>query len=275
MLCANRHAVKVVSRCYAFRVSNAPLRCLLIDDEPPARRRLRSLLEGVGDFVVAGEAGDAATARAAIAELLPDVVFSDIEMPGGDGFSALDAGRDPVTRGPIVVFVTAYEQHAVRAFDASAVDYLLKPFDGSRFDRALGRIRERAAAEAHAGSLVDAGDRLLLRVDAAERVVHARQIDFIAAAGNYLRVFVRDLDADDLSAADELLVRATLATVEGALPPARFARIHRSTLVNLDRVCALRSRAGGDLLAVLRDGTELVVSRRFRDRLRQRLGELR
>ncbi|HEX7118234.1 MAG TPA: LytTR family DNA-binding domain-containing protein [Longimicrobiales bacterium] len=248
------------------------IRVLIVDDEPPARAKVRRFLAADPEIEVVGEAGSGVEAVEAVAALAPDLVFLDVQMPGLDGFGVLDAlGAGAV---PDVVFVTAYDEYAVRAFEVHAVDYLLKPVGPDRFQRALGRAKARVRARRDGAD--DGLDRRLREVleqvrarpaylerllvpDGARSVLlDVDRIDWIEAERNYVRLHV--------GAASHLL-RGTLAALEARLDPARFIRIHRSHIVNADRVREIHPWSHGDQLVVLRDGTELTLSRRYRDRL--------
>lgn len=247
-------------------MSVEPIRAVLVDDEPPARRKLRRFLDRQADIEVVGEAGDGPAAMAAIRELRPDLVFLDIQMPGADGFEvieALGAAR------PHIIFVTAYHEHAVRAFEVEALDYLLKPFDAARFQAALERVRERIARRepmippAALRRLLesvrgDAGQRILVKKDDHSFFVRQDEVDWIEAADNYVKLY---------TARGDHLVRATLTGMEERLDSSRFVRISRAAIVNLDRVAELRPWSHGDRIVVLKDGTELTLSRRYRKRL--------
>ncbi|HZN11570.1 MAG TPA: LytTR family DNA-binding domain-containing protein [Blastocatellia bacterium] len=251
------------------------MRVLIADDEPLARRRLRELLADDPEVEVVGECASGEAALAAVRAQAPDLVFLDIEMPGLDGLAVSAAlGGE---RGPLVIFVTAYDQYAVKAFELRAVDYLLKPFDWERFDRALGRAkgqwRARQAPEASEQILALLGElkappryleRLAIRSDGRVRLWRAEEIDWIEAEGNYVRVHAGKLSA---------LVRETLSGLEARLDPRRFTRIHRSQIVNLDRIQELHPWSHHDYRVVLRDGTELTLSRSYRDRLAFLLGK--
>lgn len=233
------------------------IRALIADDEPLARKKIRTLLERETDVEVAGECGSGPEAAKLISELEPNLVFLDIEMPELDGLSLLERLGPQV---PAVIFVTAYDQYAVRAFDVEALDYLLKPIDRRRFQTALDRARERlrpSEPEARALSrlLVRSGDRLqVLKVD---------DLDWVEAADNYVKVH---------ALGQTHLLRETLARLKSRLDPARFLRIHRSTLVNVERIHSLYPLFHGDQMVVLRDGTELTASRRYRRALEALLG---
>jgi two-component system LytT family response regulator len=273
----------------------APVRVLVVDDEPLARRTLLMLLGADPQVEVVGEAGNGARAVEMIRELAPDLVFLDVQMPEMDGFGvlrALDAER-----APAVVFVTAYDEHAVRAFDANAADYLLKPFDDERFARALarakGRVGDRRVRELAvrlAGMLGGApslpaaappppppsaprsesepqpaayADRIVLRDAGRISFVDAVSIDWIEADDYVVKLHA--------GAATHLL-REPLRDLERRLDPRRFARIHRSTIVNLGSVKELQPYFHGDYVVILRDGTRLRLSRSRREHLQALLG---
>ena len=255
-----------------------PIRALIADDEAPARRRIRNLLRDRGEYEVVAEAKTGPEAVNAVRTHRPDVLFLDIQMPGLTGFEVLSS-LDPA-EVPITVFVTAYDDHAIRAFEAHAIDYLLKPFDDERFEAALRyagrRLRERDAERLSGDlrALLDhsMGDSPPSSPSRATFAVHKRDsielvpadnIDWIEAAGDYVRLH---------AGGRAHLMRATLHDVEERLDPRSFLRIHRSTIVRLDRIGRLIPRARGDYGVVLRDGTELRLSRTYRDRARAALG---
>jgi two-component system, LytTR family, response regulator len=231
------------------------IRALIVDDEPLARRGIRLRLAEHPDIEVAGEAEDGPAAVRMITALLPDLVFLDVQMPGMNGFDVLAEVAE--IHLPVIVFVTAYDQYAVNAFEVRALDYLLKPFTKDRFDEALRRARgeladgARPAAELLATRLtVRKGDRyLLVKID---------DVDWLEAAGNYVEVHARGA---------EYLIRATLASLEKRLDPQRFVRIHRSAIVNADRVAEIRSDAHGDFDVTLAGGKVLRMTRNFSERL--------
>ena len=245
------------------------IRTLIVDDEPLGRERIRTLLAGDPEIEVIGECSDGRQAITAIEQRNPDLVFLDVQMPEVDGFCVLDAicgGRMPA-----IVFVTAYDRYAVRAFEVHALDYLLKSFDRERFAAALQRAkeairrsREGALSERLAGLIEDLEakkDRLTrLVIKSAGRIVFLRveEIDWIEAADNYVRVH---------AGKEAHLIRETLQSMEKRLDPTRFLRIHRSSLVNLERIRELRPVFHGDYLVRLTDGTELTLSRNYRGKL--------
>jgi two-component system LytT family response regulator len=258
------------------------IRALIVDDEPMARAKLRRLLRDVDDIEVVGEADTVETALDSVRRCKPDLLFLDVDMPGGTGFDAAEAlGAGP---GPLVVFATAYSEFAVRAFETQALDYLLKPFDADRLERTLARVRARLADPRHAvaESIRDVlaelrgesaapaqarsgtgtfPERLLVPADAGFEFVRVEDIDWIGSADNYVEVN---------TARRRHLVRETMASVERRLDPGRFARIHRCTIINLARVSRLQWMSNGRLEVVLLDGERLPVGRAYRERLTRR-----
>jgi two-component system LytT family response regulator len=245
------------------------IRVLIVDDEAPARSKLRRFLAADPEVEVVGEAGSGTEAVEAVRALAPDVVFLDVQMPGLDGFGVVAALEGEAL--PQVVFVTAYDEFAVKAFEVHAVDYLLKPFGPDRFERALARVKERVRARRDDGLdrrlrtvLAEVTrrptylERLLVPDGGKSVLLEVSRIDWIEAEGNHVRLHVGPASH---------LVRATLAALEERLDPARFLRIHRSRIVNADRIREVHPWSHGDQLVVLRDGTELIMSRRYRDRL--------
>ncbi len=250
------------------------IRRLIVDDEPLARQRLRRLLEVDSEIAIAGEASDGPQAVAEIRKQRPDLVFLDVQMPGLDGFAVLQALAAESL--PLVVFVTAHDRYALKAFEVHALDYLLKPFDKARFAAAL----DHAKAHLHQGSKSNLDQRLreLLtfvqgRQAGAERLpiksggktyfVRIGDIDWIEAAGNYVRLHVGKEDH---------LLRESMTALEKRLDPGRFVRVHRSTIVNIERIRDLQPLFRGDYVITLYDGTELPLSRNCRDRLEETLG---
>jgi two-component system LytT family response regulator len=232
----------------------ARVRTLIVDDEPFARERVRRLLSGDADVDVVGECGDGFAAVERIEALRPDLVFLDVVMPGRDGFKVLEELSGPP---PAVVFLTAHDRYAVRAFDARALDYLLKPFDEERFAVALGRAKAALAAPPRPlrRLVVKEGGRLVF--------VKTADVSHLAAEGNYARVH---------AGGRSFLVREPLTALEALLDPASFVRIHRSTVVNLERVRALEPMFNGQFTVVLDDGTRLTLSRRHRGHVERALG---
>jgi len=274
---------------------NAPLRALIVDDEPLARRGLEIRLEAHPDVEIVGEFGDGLSAIAGIRELRPDLVFLDVQMPGMDGFETLRSL--PANEMPLVVFVTAYDHYAIRAFEASATDYLLKPVEETRLAQALARVqqaRSQREASGHCAHLLGllgelSGRPLLdldeaLKPDALEQLrrdeklavrdggrtvrVDLASIRWIDAAGDYMCIHT-DGAANDKGGpqGETLVLRATMRELEKQLDPQRFPRIHRSTIVNARRVVELRPHTNGEGFLRLDCGQELKLSRTHRDKL--------
>ncbi len=247
-----------------------PLSLVIVDDEPPARELLRAYVEGRADLELAGEADSGASALEVIARRQPDVVLLDVQMPAGDGFSVLEK---LAARGltPLVIFVTAYDRYAVRAFEVNAVDFLPKPVTRERFDEAVARCRERTWRSAPAASpaeverfLEDAlhrpPQRLLVRERRRIVPVPVEAIDWIEAEGDYARLHVGGRSH---------LIEKTLKELERLLGPRGFARIHRGAMVNLNRIGELRPLGSARYALMLRDGTRLTVSRSYSEMFRR------
>ncbi|MEM8599933.1 MAG: LytTR family DNA-binding domain-containing protein [Bacteroidota bacterium] len=247
--------------------SSDPLRVLVADDEPLARETVGLLLRDRAEAEVRWEAATGAATVRAIRQHRPDLVFLDVQMPEGDGFAVVD--EIGAAQMPVTVFVTAFDQYALRAFEARALDYLLKPYDDARFfaafDRACARVHERQAASEPAASETTP-DRIMVKSGGQIVFVEVAAIDWVEAAGDYMVLHVGDR---------RHLIRETMAALERQLAPHGFVRIHRSTLVNLDRVATLRPSDHGDYRVRLRNDTTLRLSRRYWDRLEARLGRLR
>lgn len=249
---------------------------LIVDDEPLARERIRTLLRREDGVTVVGEAGNGADAVLLVEEQRPDLVFLDVQMPEVDGFAFLEL-LGPA-RVPAVVFVTAFDQYALRAFEVHALDYLLKPFDRERFQQALGRARDAIAGRqtrevnrrigAMLSDLVPErrwAGRLLVKTNGKTLLLRTEEVDWIEAAANYLRLH---------RGREVHLLRETMNSIEGRLDPSQFVRIHRSTIVNLDRVAQLEPWFHGDYVVKLGDGTSLTLSRTYREQFEERLGRL-
>jgi two-component system LytT family response regulator len=249
-------------------------RVLIVDDEPLARERIRTLLEEEPAFELVGEATDGTTGAESILALQPDLVFLDVQMPGADGFDVIDAvGADKM---PFVVFVTAYDRYALRAFDVHALDYLLKPFDRERFREALARaqaqmdrsnggdIERRLAAIVQDLKPARARtDRFVVKSGGRIFFVRTAEIDWIEAAGNYVKLHVGN---------DSHLIRETMNAVETKLSPDMFVRIHRCHIVNIEQVRELQPWFNGEYVVFLKNGTRLTLSRGYRERLQERVG---
>lgn len=247
------------------------IRTLIVDDEPLARERIRTLLKPVPDIRVVGECSDGRRAVKAIRRHKPDLVYLDVQMPEMDGFDVLEV-LEPGEM-PVIIFATAYDKYALRAFDVHALDYLLKPFDRERFETALARAREQIGkrrngdinqrllsllAERATGQ--KPAQRLVIKSGGRITFLRAGEIDWVEAAGNYLRLHVGK---------EEHLLRETMGGLEGRLDPQKFLRIHRSTIVNLDRVKEMQPSFHGDYQVRLNDGTRLTLSRGYRDKLQE------
>lgn len=268
------------------------IRALIVDDEPLARRGIRVRLERTAGIEIAGECEEGDEAVVAIRDLRPDLVFLDVQMPGLDGFGVVEAVAPE--KMPVTIFVTAYDEHALRAFDACALDYLLKPIDDERFARAVTRARrqiEQAQASelgrrlarvvAEFGAVPGAastsdGDRkdpvgaipvsrFIVSSGGRLTLVPADEIDWVEAAGNYVSLHVGKATH---------LLRETMADLEKKLEPDRFVRIHRSTIVNIERVRTLEPYFNREFIVTLHDGTKLKLSRNYRDRLDALLGHM-
>ena len=251
------------------------IRTVIVDDEPLGRERIRALLSSDPEIDVIEECPDGRRAVTAIERSSPDLVFLDVQMPEMDGFAVLDAIA--ADRMPVIIFVTAYDRYAVQAFEVHALDYLLKSFDRERFQAALQRAKE----EIHRSKTGVLNERLVglledlqtkqkrltrLVVKSGGRIVFLRvdEIDWVEAADNYVRIH---------AGRESHLIRETLQSLEGRLNPEKFLRIHRSTLVNLDRIRELQPIFHGDYLVKLNDGTELTLSRNYREKLLEPLSQ--
>jgi two-component system, LytTR family, response regulator len=252
-----------------------PLRILIVDDEAPARRLLRDLLSEEADLGAIAEAENGVSAIEAIENDTPDIVFLDVQMPEVDGFGVIEAiGAD---RMPPTVFVTAYDRYALKAFDADAVDYLLKPFGTKRFQLALNRVKTRLRfneAQTFGPNTLalvekreapgEQWDWLVIKGGGVTKLVMASEIDWIEAAGVYVNLHFHG---------KEYVYRSSLAAVTKRLDPLRFVRIHRSSVVNIKAISHLESISHGEFEVLLRDGTRLTLSRNFRAEVERRLGQ--
>src|ERR1051325_1972426 len=252
------------------------IRVLLVDDEPLARDVLREMLQNDPDAVIVGESVNGAEALVAIREHSPDLIFLDVQMPELGGFELLSAlSKNEI---PKIIFVTAYDQYAVRAFEVNALDYLLKPFDQERFDAAWSRAKAHIVADREVGvdqrilALLEelkAGNKYLERlvIKSAGRIyfLETNEIDWIEAEGNYVSVH---------SGKKSHLLRETISTLEAQLDPKKFVRIHRSSIVSLDRIQELQPWFHGEYRIILNDGTQLILSRNHRAKLQEALGKL-
>jgi two-component system LytT family response regulator len=258
------------------------LTVVVVDDEPLARRRLARLLKKDATIEVVAQCAGGRAAVDEIRQRRPDLVFLDIQMPDLDGFAVVEAiGPEQM---PAVVFVTAYDEYALRAFDVHAVDYLLKPYDEERFETALARARSRAEGRDHAPGHEEArlrallremvaaaggaaprsryAERLAVRSSESTRILQVADVDWFETYGNYVRVHLGRA---------AYLIRTTATQLMEELDPQRFARIHRRYLVNLDRVVEIQPWFGGDAVVVLRDGTKLRLSRFYKEAFNARM----
>jgi two-component system LytT family response regulator len=261
----------------------APIRALIVDDEPLARERLQELLEDAPAVTVVGTAEDGLDAVEDIREQAPDLVFLDVQMPGMTGIDVIEEiGADDM---PVTVFVTAYDQYAIKAFDLAAVDYLLKPFDDERFEQALRRAREQIAnredeaiserllhlLQERDPSLLEEEnprdepylERIAVQGRGKARIVPVDDLTHITADGSYA-----ELHTDD----DTYVIRERMKTLAARLDPDMFVRVHRSAIVRLDEVELILRGGGGNYAVRLKDGTRLSVSRSRVDELQDRLG---
>jgi two-component system LytT family response regulator len=246
------------------------IRAIIVDDEELARDRLRSLLEREPEVEVMGEAGDGQSAVALIDKLKPDLVFLDVQMPELNGFEVLNA----LEERPNVIFVTAHDKFALKAFDVHAVDYLLKPFDRERFqtalERAVSKIRSQkpGAGKTELNAVLEevkpkTVERLLIKTQGRVLLVKAGDIDWVEAADNYVTLHVGK---------DAHMMRETMTSLEGRLPTDKFMRISRSTIVNVERIQELQPMFHGEYIVVLKSGAKLTLSRSYRDKLDQLMG---
>jgi two-component system LytT family response regulator len=245
------------------RTAKIKIRAVIVDDEPLARSNLAVLLRRDAEIDVIGECGSGREALEKIRVAKPDLVFLDVQMPECDGFDVLELlGKE---LPPAIVFVTAYDQYALRAFEAGALDYLLKPFDNDRFDLALGRAKERIARGRNVARTSGLANAERLVVKSAGRVVFVKisEIDWIEAADYYACLHVGPRSH---------LLRRSLAELEQELDQAIFCRVHRSTIVNLERVRGLKLGEDGEYEVLMENGIGLRLSRRYRRELQSRMG---
>jgi two-component system, LytTR family, response regulator len=256
------------------------IRAIIVDDEKPARRRLRELIERHPDIAIVAECSNGAEAAPLIRAMQPDLLLLDVQMPGLDGFGVVDAIG--AAQMPATIFVTAYDQYALKAFEVSALDYLLKPFSDERFERSLARVlsfvraNRREELSHRILSLLDQIqpkqpqntsaplDCLMIKDGGRVLFLRVEEIDWIEAAGVYVQIH---------AAGKTWLHRISLSELEAKLDARQFLRIHRSTIVNLQKVRELHPHSHGDFLVVLHDGTELKLSRSYRQKVEASLGQ--
>lgn len=244
------------------------LRTLIVDDEPLARERVKRFLRDESDVEIIGECGNGIDAVAVIKSEKPDLVFLDIQMPEKTGFEVIRSLNSKTL--PTVIFVTAYDQYALQAFEVHALDYLLKPFTRDRIHRAVARAREHIVGKRQGGLderlfalIADLKqekkylERLVVKTTGRVFFLKTDEIDWIEAAGNYVKLH---------SGRESHMIRETMNGLEAKLDPDKFLRIHRSTVVHIDRIKELHPMFSGDYAVILRDGTELALSRNYRER---------
>jgi two-component system, LytTR family, response regulator len=253
----------------ARSLDSKPLSVLIVDDEPIARARIELLVARDPQIRIVGACASVAQCERLDASIVPDLVFLDVRMPQRDGFDLLESFN---ARGihPFVIFVTAYSRYAVNAYDAGAIDYLLKPFDDVRFAKALARAKAALNLDRITGDIRVGGasaavleprpapDRLLVSEDRQTLLIPTRNIELIQVTGKHVRIFIRQ---------HCYLTRQSLRSVEGRLDKKYFVRVHRSTIINVEQIVALNPLLHGDCEIVLKRGTRVTVSRRFRRRL--------
>ncbi|HEY2404180.1 MAG TPA: response regulator [Steroidobacteraceae bacterium] len=246
------------------------MRVLVVDDEAPARQRLMDILRKDASVASVLEAADGVAAVTTIERERPDLVFLDVQMPELDGLGVIEAVGP--AEMPLTVFVTAYDQHAIRAFEANALDYLLKPYSDERLEATLARVRTRLT-ETQAGNLLRLVaapraarylDRLVVKSAGVTRFLRVDEIDWIEGAGIYVNLHV---------AGKSLLYRSALTQLAASLDPERFIRVHRSAIVNIDSIVQLDAVSHGEFDVTLRDGSVARISRTYRALLEQRLGQ--
>lgn len=254
---------------------SARIRILIVDDEPLARERIRDMLENDPEVEILGECANARDAVAAILKQPPDLLILDVQMPGKDGFTVLEELGPQHT--PLVIFVTAYDQYAVRAFEVYALDYLLKPFDQERFEKAMRRAKDQikgGSGEGLSQKILAAIEQIKSKPTFLERLViknnghlfflKTDEVDWFEAEGNYVRLH---------AGKESCLLRDTISSLESQLDPKKFVRVHRSAIVNIDRIQELQPWFHGEYRIVMQDGAQLTLSRSYRDKLNELLGK--
>ena len=256
-------------------MTSPKIRVVVADDELLARKFIRRMLKQDPEVEIIAECSNGAEAVATIRKEKPDLVFLDVQMPEMDGFAVLDAVR--LDHLPEIVFTTAYESYAIRAFELHALDYLLKPFDQVRFKAALKYAKERFHSQHEEDKRLQVGtllesiraqqeylDRIIIRADGRITFLHTREIDWIEADDKYVHLH---------TGKGARMVRQTLAAIEGQLDPKRFLRVHRSAMVNVDRIKELQPLFNGEHSLILDDGTRLTLSRKYKEKLFELLGK--
>ena len=250
------------------------IRALIVDDESLARERIRDMLASDAEIEVLADCANGQEAIEAIKYHAPDLIFLDVEMPGIDGFAVLEALQPAPL--PVTIFVTAYDQYAVRAFEVYALDYLLKPFDRERFEKAVRRAKAHIQNEKSdnltqriLSALEEIKtkpvhlERLVIKMNGHVFFVKSEEIDWLEAEGNYVRLH---------AGKESYLLRDTISALETQLDPKRFVRVHRSAIVNIDRIQELQPWFHGEYRIILREGVQLTLSRSYREKLHELLG---
>jgi two-component system LytT family response regulator len=247
------------------------IRTIVVDDEPLAREKLRGFLEAEPDFEIVGECRDGVEAVAAIEQQKPDLVFLDVQMPELTGFEVLE--KLAPENLPTVIFATAYDRYALRAFEVHAIDYLLKPFDRERLQETLARVRERRelgdARKKLQEMLAESSrypERVEVRTSGRVVLVRVTEIIWVDAAGNYVKIHCEN---------ETLTLRDTMAHIEKRLNPKLFMRIHRSTIVNVEHISELQQQFHGDYVVLLTNGQRLTLSRSYREKMQGLLQRFR
>ena len=254
--------------------AQAPLRVLVVDDEPLAREKIRGMVELDPEVRIVGECANGAEAIEAIQNLRPDLILLDVQMPEVGGFAVLEALKDEHL--PPVIFITAYDHYAVRAFEVHALDYLLKPFDRERFLAAIERAKRQIRREQSPGlderliALLEQmrekprySERLVVKTGGRVFFLTTDEVDWIEAEGNYVSIH---------AGKKAYLLRETISSLEAQLDPREFVRIHRSAIVNINRIKELQPWSHGEYHVILNDGTQLTLSRSYREKLQAALG---
>jgi len=252
----------------------APLRVLVVDDEPLAREKIRGMVDLDAEIRVVGECANGAEAIEAIQNLRPDLILLDVQMPEVGGFAVLEALKGEAL--PPVIFITAYDHYAVRAFEVHALDYLLKPFDRERFQAAIERAKRQIRRESSNGvderiiALLEQlreptrySERLVVKTGGRVFFLNTDEIDWIEAEGNYVNIH---------TGKKSYLLRETISSLEAQFDPREFVRIHRSAIVNINRIKELQPWSHGEYHVILHDGTRLTLSRSYREKLQSALG---
>jgi len=253
----------------------ARLKLLIVDDEPLARERIREMLRADPQIEVIGDCSNGDDAIEAVKASRPDLLLLDIQMPGTDGFGVLEALEPGEI--PCVIFITAYDQYAVKAFEVYALDYLLKPFDRERFSKAIERAKQHILKE-RSENLNDRVlavlneirnkpeylERLVIRTNGHIFFIKTEEIDWLEAEGNYVRLH---------SGKESYLLRDAISSLENQLDPKKFLRIHRSAIVNINRIQELQPWFHGEYRVILQDGVQLTLSRSYRDKLNELVGK--